>query len=347
MHKTKFNHGWDFWKDGQESKKRRIDLPHDAMLEEKRQPDLPKGNATGFFPGGKYIYSKVIPGGTFQTGETVILEFEGVYMDAKVLLNGEQVGGWVYGYTNFYVDLSDKLEREKDNILAVIADNSKTPNSRWYSGSGIYRSVNLYTAGREYIVPDGIKVRTVSYAPAVVEVSVESKCDIATSVEIEVLENESIVAEGKGSPVTLTIPNATLWSAEAPNLYTVRVRLTHGSKVLDTAEIKTGIRLLSWDAANGLQVNGKTIKLRGGCVHHDHGPLGACSFDRAELRRVKTLKQLGYNAIRYSHNPAGRNFLEICDEVGMYVLDETFDQWRLPQSDHDYAIHFDSEWERM
>ncbi len=344
MRKTKFNIGWDFWKDGHETQKRRINLPHDAMLEESRQPDLPKGNATGFFPGGKYVYTKIIPGNQFGKDETVILEFEGVYMNASVLLNGQQVGGWVYGYTNFYVDLSGKLEERKDNFLTVIADNSQTPNSRWYSGSGIYRGVNLYTAGKEYIVPDGIKVKTVSHTPAVVEVSVEAAAEDGAEVSIEILDGDTAIAGAVGSPVEITIPDAKLWSAEEPNLYTIRVTLARNGQILDMAEIKSGVRTIAWSAGNGLQINGETVKLRGGCVHHDHGPLGACAFHKAELRRVKKLKELGYNALRYSHNPTSRDFLEICDEVGMYVLEETFDQWKLPQSDYDYAIHFDNEW---
>lgn len=346
MQKVRFNSGWEFWKDGQDGRKRQINLPHDAMQEEIRQPDLPKGNATGFFPGGKYFYSKVIPAGTFREDQTVILEFEGVYMNAQVLLNGQQVGGWIYGYTNFYVDLTGKLKCEKDNILTVIADNSQTPNSRWYSGSGIYRDVNLYTAGREYIAPDGIRVKTISYTPAVVDVEVEAYLQDGTGIQLEILEGDTVVASASGSPTQLTIPAAKLWSAEHPNLYTVRAKLVRDGRILDVSEIRTGIRIIAWSAGNGLQINGEMVKLRGGCVHHDHGPLGARSFNKAELRRVKKLKELGYNAIRYSHNPTSRSFLDACDEVGMYVLEETFDQWKLPQSDYDYAIHFDSEWAR-
>lgn len=346
MRKVRFNNDWEFWKDGHDEQKRRVNLPHDAMQEETRQPDLPKGNATGFFPGGKYFYSKIIPSGTFQDDQTVILEFEGVYMNAQVLLNGRQAGGWVYGYTNFFVDLTDKLDSGKDNILTVIADNSQTPNSRWYSGSGIYRDVNLYTAGKEYIAPDGIKVKTISHTPAVMDVEVEACLQDGTGIQVEILEGDTVVASASGSPTQLTIPAAKLWSAEHPNLYTVRAKLVRDGRILDVSEIRTGIRIIAWSAGNGLQINGEMVKLRGGCVHHDHGPLGACAFRKAELRRVKKLKELGYNALRYSHNPTSRDFLEICDEVGMYVLEETFDQWKLPQSDYDYAIHFDNEWVR-
>ncbi len=346
MRKSRLHSGWMFWKDGMEDQKRQIDLPHDAMQEERRQADLPKGSGSGFFPGGKYWYSKTIFGTPELCQQTAILEFEGVYMNAKVFLNGEEIGGWIYGYTNFYVDLTGKLLENQENLLTVLADNSQQPNSRWYSGSGIYRPVNLYTGAAEYILPDGIQVKTVSHDPAVLDISVEAAKAEGTATVIEVLDGETVVASAKGDAVQLTIPNGKLWSAENPALYTVRAMLVKDGTVLDVFQIKTGIRTLSWDSRKGLQVNGNTVKLRGGCIHHDHGPLGACYYDKAEYRRVKTLKNLGYNAIRYSHNPANREFLEICDQLGMYVLDETFDQWKLPQSDFDYAIHFDEEWQK-
>ena len=277
----------------------------------------------------------------------MILEFEGVYMNSTVLLDGERIGGWVYGYTNYYVDLTGKLDPEKEHILTVIADNSQTPNSRWYSGSGIYRDVNLYTAGKEYILPDGIRVKTLSHAPARIEISIDSVSDEDAEIEIEVLDAAgTVVASAKGTPAQLTIPNAQLWNSEHPYLYTVRASLTCNGQTLDRSEIKTGLRTIAWSAEKGLQINGETVKLRGGCVHHDHGPLGARSFDKAELRRIRKLKELGYNAIRYSHNPTSRTLLEICDREGMYVLEETFDQWKLPQSDYDYAIHFEKEWKK-
>ena len=346
MQKVKFNADWYFWKDGKEDSKRKLNLPHDAMIEEPRQPDLPKGSGSGFFPGGKYWYEKTICPDEGWSGKTVILEFEGVYMNASVLLNGEKVGGWVYGYTNFYVDLTGKLKIGQENTITVIADNSLQPNSRWYSGSGIYRDVNLYTGHAEHIVPDGIKVKTVSYDPAVLDITVEAEKNDATNIKIEVLDGNEIVAAVCGQNVQVTIPNAKLWSAEEPNMYSVRASLVCNGEVLDVSTIRTGIRTITWDSKKGLQINGNTVKLKGACVHHDHGPLGACSYDKAEYRRAKKLKELGYNAIRYAHNPSSRILLDVCDEVGMYVLDETFDQWKLPQSDKDYAIYFDAEWQK-
>ena len=346
MQKEKFLWGWKFWKDGEREKAVAIDLPHDAMLTEKRQLDLPKGSGSGFFPGGKYWYEKTIFADSSFENKTVIVEFEGIYMNSKVLLNGEEVGGWIYGYTNFYVDLTGKLGIGQDNVLTVIADNSLQPNSRWYSGSGIYRDVNLYVGHKKHILPDGIKVKTVSADPAILDIVVEAEKDADTQVHIEILDGQTVVAQAVGEQVQLTVADAKLWSAETPDLYTVRASLVKNGEVLDESTIRTGIRTIAWDSANGLQINGNTVKLKGACIHHDHGPLGACSYDKAEYRRVKKLKELGYNAIRYSHNPSSRILLETCDEVGMYVLDETFDQWKLPQSDKDYAIYFDAEWQK-
>lgn len=385
MKKQKLNQNWYFWKDGNEAGKCLVNLPHDAMLTEERVPDLENGNASGFYPGGKYIYTKMIFADESYRDKTVLVEFEGVYMNSTVLLNGEEVGGWIYGYTNFYVDLTGRLKVGEENELRVIADNSKTPNSRWYSGSGIYRDVNLYTARKEYIVPDGIKVTTVSCTRgnceesseekrvglAVVRIEVEAEKAADTEILCEVYDGgEQKVAErkisGQETAFEIEISDAKLWSADEPNLYvlkTMLVRRCEGAavsprmdfpsddfggnmEILDISEVKFGIRTLAWDAVNGFQVNGKTVKLKGGCIHHDNGPLGACSVYKAEYRRVKKLKELGFNAIRYSHNPTGRLFLDICDEVGMYVLDETFDQWKLPQSTYDYAMYFDAEWKK-
>ena len=175
MKKERINDNWLFWKDGHETEKQLINLPHDAMLTEERVPDLPNGNATGFYPGGKYIYTKNLFGTEALREKSVSVEFEGVYMNSKVFLNEEEVGGWIYGYTNFYVDLTDRLKIGEDNELKVIVDNSETPNSRWYSGSGIYRSVNLWTGEKHHIKPEGIKIKTVSINPAEVEVSIEAE----------------------------------------------------------------------------------------------------------------------------------------------------------------------------
>ncbi len=345
MKKKRMNKNWLFWKEGKEQEVARVNLPHDAMILEKRDPELENGNASGFFPGGKYIYTKIIYGKPEYANQTIQLEFEGVYMNSKVYLNDELIGGWIYGYTNFFVDLTGKLRLGEDNELKVIADNSQTPNSRWYTGSGIYRPVNMWIGGEQYIPPEGVKIRTVSYCPAVIEVQVSVR-EEAGEIVNTVMEGGKVIAKAIGSKVKIEIPDAKLWDDEHPYLYTLKTELKNEEVVIDEAENRFGVRVLAWDSKKGLQINGKTIKLRGGCIHHDHGIIGACAYDEAERRRVRKLKEFGFNAIRYSHNPAGKNFLDVCDELGMYVMDETFDQWKLPQSPYDYAMYFDNEWKK-
>lgn len=342
MKSNALNNDWLFYKYGCEHEAIHVELPHDAMIAERRISSLANGSATGFFPGGKYVYEKEITG---QEG-TVILEFGGVYMNSAIYLDGERIGGRLYGYSNFFVDLSGRLKDGQNGLLRVVADNSATPNSRWYSGSGIYRPVTMWTGSRSYIKPEGLRVKTLSIDPAMIEVCVDTENAEGFVVAVEVLYGEQVVASGTGENCVINIPGARLWSADEPNLYTLKAYILRDHEQLDEAEIRFGIRTLAWDVKRGFQVNGKTTKLRGGCVHHDHGILGACEYRKAEYRRVKMLKMFGLNAIRYSHNPAGKAFLDACDEIGMYVIDESFDQWKVPQSACDYSLHFDAEWQR-
>ena len=175
MKKQRIVDNWQFWKEGNESAPQKISLPHDAMICERRRPDLESGSASGFFPGGKYVYVRSLYGREEWKDKAVILEFEGVYMNASVWLNGEYMGGWIYGYTNFYIDLTGKLKTGEENELKVIADNSRTPNSRWYTGSGIYRPVNLWVGEPNHILPEGVRIQTVSTEPAVIRVRTERK----------------------------------------------------------------------------------------------------------------------------------------------------------------------------
>lgn len=345
MRQRTINQGWRFRKDS-ESEAISVTLPHDAMILEAQDPALENGAATGFYPGGRYEYRKTLHFTADETAGTVIAEFEGVYMNARVFLNGEELGGHIYGYTDFYVNLTGKV-LAGENELLVVADNFTTPNSRWYSGSGIYRSVHLWTGGKDCILPDGIRVKTISADPTVIEVTTEVTGGDESRVDVEILKDGQTVASGEGRSCRISIPDAQLWSAEKPELYTVRATLRNLERgdVLDTAQIRTGFRMISWNGGEGLLINGKSVKLRGGCIHHDHGILGAASNDESEYRRVKRLKEFGYNAIRYSHNPAGKNFLRACDELGMYVIDEAFDQWKVPQTAHDYSTVFDQEWQ--
>lgn len=349
MKKRRIHQNWQFWKAGNEKEIQTIQLPHDAMIYEDRVPDMENGSSSGYYPGGLYYYEKKFWGKEEYKDQSVILEFEGVYMNSTIYLNGKKVGGWVYGYTNFFVDITEQIRIGEENDLLVKVDNSKTPNSRWYSGSGIYRPVNMWIGSLTHIKPQGLFVKTVSINPAVIELHTDYEADETNDVVVEYSvydaeKNKVVSSEGKD--VKIEIPNAKLWSAEAPNLYSVKVVLKVHGNMVDEAEESFGIRTLAWSTENGFQVNGKMIKLRGGCIHHDNGILGGCTYDKAEYRKIKRLKEFGFNAIRYSHYPAGKNLLDICDKLGMYVMEESFDQWRKSNTEYDYSIYFDEECEK-
>ncbi|MBR2540451.1 MAG: DUF4982 domain-containing protein [Mogibacterium sp.] len=305
-----------------------VTLPHDAQISEKRGEDISNGGH-GYFPGGIYTYEKNFAAPDEWKGKTVIAEFEGVYKNATVSLNGKDLCFHPYGYTGFFAEL-EGLNFGEDNTLTVVADNSQLPNSRWYSGSGIYRPVWLYICEKEGLRPESVKISTVSIDPAVVKV--ESSVSIKANVE---------GITGEGTSFELTIPNAKLWSDETPSLYTARVSAGTG----DTAEIPFGIRQITW-SNRGLFINGKETLLRGGCVHHDSGILGAATYAESEERRVRILKENGFNAIRSSHNPASKAMLDACDKYGMYVMDETFDMWYNRKNLHDYGADFEEWWEK-
>ena len=293
-----------------------VTLPHDAMLHGERKPEAPSGSAGAFFPGGKYVYEKHF----YRPGAAhVLLEFEGVYKNAKVFINDREAGGAAYGYIPFFVN-ADEYLIEGDNVLRVECDNEEQPDSRWYSGAGIYRPVWLWTGPENAIAPESVKVSTVSISPAVIRVQSETEITFTVS-----------GVSGSGTDFTLTIPEAKLWSEAAPNLYNATV--TNGS---DETEVTFGIRQVEW-SSKGLFVNGKETLLRGGCLHHDSGILGAATYDESEYRRVKMLKDAGFNAIRSAHNPASLALLEACDRLGIYLMDETWDMWYSHKSKYDYA----------
>ncbi|MCM1025398.1 MAG: DUF4982 domain-containing protein [Roseburia sp.] len=336
MKKIDFNDNWLFWKQGSVEKKT-VTLPHDAQITEKRSKDASDGGH-GYFPGGIYTYEKTFTAPAEWKGKRVIVEFEGVYKNCTVSLNGREIGGHKYGYTTFTVELTG-LEYGVENTLTVVADNSKLPNSRWYSGSGIYRPVWLYVGGEGCIEYRGVKITTLSISPARVRVEVRSDLEPL----VEILDGEAVVASGKGNICELEVPGAKLWSDEAPNLYTCRVTLTKDGEAVDAASEAFGIREIKW-SNQGLFINGKETLLRGGCVHHDNGILGAAAYDESEWRRVRILKEAGFNALRMAHNPCSRAMLEACDYYGMYVMDETFDMWYNRKTKFDYGNDFNACW---
>jgi hypothetical protein len=237
------------------------------------------------------------------------------------------------------VNANDALRYGEKNIIKVIARNNDQPNSRWYTGSGIYRPVWLLLLNKNHISIDGVKVSTLSYDPATIRV--DTAYSGGDTVRVEILDNGNIIAGGEGETLEICIPNAKLWSDKTPNLYQCRVRLWENGGAVDEVIETFGIRLVEWNA-KGLFINGENTLLRGGCVHHDNGILGACSYFKSEERRVRMLKEAGFNAIRSAHNPASIAMLESCDRMGMYVIDETWDVWYNHKNKNDYAKDFEA-----
>ncbi len=346
MRRESFNHDWTFYVKDTPNEKRKVTLPFDGMLIEKRNPLLQNGSLLAFFPGNNYVYEKTLFGKEEYDGKSVILDFGGSYMDTKVFLNGEEVGSCYYGYSNFFVDLTDKLKIGEDNKIKVTVHNAQRPNGRWYTGGGLYRPVHILVGEKEHITPDGIKIITRSLNPAKLEVTIESSNAPESELLTEIILNGDVVASGVGEHVSIIVPNARLWSAETPNLYEARTTLRRDGVIIDEVTQKIGIRTLSWNSEKGLLINGVSTKLRGVCVHQDNGMLGMNEYKESELRRVRRLKEGGFNAIRGSHDPRSREFLEACDEVGMYVMEEGFDVWFESVGQYGYGFHFEEEWER-
>ena len=299
--------------------------------------------------------------------KTVMLKFEGVYMNAFVYVNGQLAAKSPFGYTTFYAPLNDFLKIGEDNEIRVQVRTGAMTNSRWYSGAGIYRDVYLLESELTHIIPEGVQIKTENadedYATLKVSVELENKTAAPQNLVVETVIRDS---EGKetGKEVThatlfgsekrtvkqrILVENPSLWSAESPSLYTYETKVyedTAEKKLLDEAKDTFGIRTLSVDAKRGLRVNGKKVNLRGGCVHHDSGLLGAATYEDAQYRQILKMKEAGFNAIRMSHHPMAPAMLRACDEIGMYVMDETFDMWNRLKSNYDYGLYFQEWWEK-
>jgi len=337
MRKVNFNSGWMFYKETQPENVKMINLPHDAQLTEKRSPELSMDS--GYFPGGKYHYSKPFVWHATDDEKTVLLEFDGVYMNAEILVNGKRVAFQPGGYTNFVVPIGDDL-KPGENLIEVIADNSQFPNSRWYTGAGIYRDVALHLAGTKFISPFGVKIDTLDYKRGEIFIHIDTSNAEGCTARTEILLNKEVVAAATGFETALQIPAHLLWSAEHPNLYSAHVRLFDNGVVIDETVQNFGIRTIEWGASFGLKVNGEKVLLRGGCVHHDNGILGAAAFFDAEERKVRLLKEAGFNAVRSSHNMCSMAMLKACDKYGMYLMDEFSDMWTQHKHKYDYAVYF-------
>ena len=342
MKRISFNDDWEYMSDAM-SNSIHVNLPFDAQISAARSKNAAGGSGHGYFEGGIYTYKKKFTVPEEWKNKHIELIFEGVYKNAVVTLNGKQLVEHKYGYTPFSASLDDRIYIGKENEFVVIADNSKLPNSRWYTGGGIYRPVFLQIGDKKgYINNNGLTIRTESINPPTIHVETKSSIENAV-VSIEIMDENKVVATGFGSSVDIVIENASLWSAENPKLYKAIAKLSVDGQVVDEAESKFGIRELKY-STKGLFINGKETLLRGGCIHHDNGLLGAATFDESEDRRVRIMKENGFNAIRMSHNPASRALLEACDRHGMYLMDEAFDMWFNRKNPFDYGVDFDTCW---
>ena len=328
--------GWTCRHLGDTAPGKAVTLPHDAMLAEPRTAISAGGTNTGWYEGYDYEYQRTLTVPENELADTHILEFEGVYHNAEVWLNGQKAAFRPYGYTNFYVDCAPYLHAG-ENELRVIARNADQPNSRWYSGAGIYRPVQLWKARGAHITLNGVKIRTLSLQPAIVEVRV--KTTAPGTVRLTVDDLPAMQQESDGEAVfTLTLDNARLWTPETPNLYTCRVSFAD-DEVTETF----GVRKVEW-GTDGFLLNGKRYIIQGACIHHDNGLLGAVCDPDAVARKVRLLKENGYNAIRSAHNPCSKALLTECDRQGMLVMDEYIDHWYIHKTEHDYVDYFNEWW---
>lgn len=358
MKKIDFNQVWTYCRVGEETVKREVMIPHDAMISEKRTEDSAGGINTGWFEGYDYIYEKEFEIPDEYEKQEISFEFEGVYHNAEVYLNGEKAAYRPYGYTNFYIDADPYLKCGEKNQIRVIAHNADQPNSRWYSGAGIYRQVWMYVRPKQHILRNGIRVHTLSVDPAVIEAEVNTnapgkvKLEVIADAGSDVIIAAEIHTDGK-LVKQLEIPDAKLWSVNTPNLYQLRVTFVaeqeNGqNKCMETdqEEVIFGIRTLKWDEEKGITINGERVILRGACIHHDNGVLGACCYPDAEARKIRILKENGYNAIRSAHNPCSKALLEACDRQGMLVMDEFVDVWYIHKTEYDYVNYFKEWWKQ-
>ena len=368
-----FDNGWLFQRgsgDGFEAASfadsgwRKVDLPHDWSIEDvpggaapnQRGPFDKKaigGKDTGYTLGGEGWYRKHFRLVGVAADASVEVLFDGIYGECQVWLNGKIVGSHLHGYAPFAVDLTGALNHAGDNVLAIRVRNLGK-NSRWYSGSGIYRQVKLD------VLPAGARLarwgvaawtRKLDKGAAQIDVSTEISAAAGLILVTRLRDGTGRAVAEASAPAsalvkqTLTVRGPKLWSGSNPNLYSLETELRRGDKVIDRMAQPFGIRIVTMDAKSGLHVNGDRVVLRGGCIHHDNGLLGACAYPDADDRRVRLLKERGYNAIRSSHNPASTSLLDACDRHGILVMNEAFDMWHVGKNDDDYAKHFAQDWE--
>ena len=373
MIRQSFNDNWLFKKGSIQSLQQQlrpsgakgtiVHLPHDAMILETRDEQVKSGVASGFYPGGDYTYVKKIRVPLDWQNQITILEFEGVYTNAKVFINGALAHVAHNGYTHFYVDLAGYLKLDAENEIKVTVNNTGIPNSRWYSGSGIYRPVNLLTANLIHFELNSVKITTPEIDDDLAIVQIETaiinkrRLNEKAVIKTEIVNLAGDVVAVSEMPIGLIsdsrssvrqrilVENPKTWSPEEPNLYVAKLQIITDDFVWDSESIQFGIRELKLDAKKGLRINGRPVKLRGACIHHDNGILGAATFELAEERRIIQLKNAGFNGIRSSHHPISTALLNACDKHGVLVIDELSDMWTQAKNLNDYSEHFLRNWE--
>lgn len=370
MARTSFNTGWTVRPkvspyaqlQGAHDEGAAVTLPHDVIVSQPRDAQDPHGGRTGYFPGGVFEYVKSFDVPEEYANKRVSVEFQGVYRDAMVYVNGTFAGQRPNGYSTFVVELDPYLRFGEVNTIRV--DARAHDDSRWYTGAGIHRDTVLVVTEMVYIAHDGVRISTpdVDGDRAVVEVeTVVRNAGTLTrmlTVQTQLVRERGDRVTGDSAPVTvraggsatvrqrLYVASPDLWSVDHPSLYQAVSTLLDVTSVLEERETAFGIRTLQVDPFKGLRINGETVKLRGACIHHDNGLLGAATIARAEERRIELLKAAGFNAIRSAHNPVSQSMLDACDRLGMLVMDETFDMWAEGKSSFDYSLSFPEWWER-
>ncbi len=379
-----FDFGWRFLKGNpaeaqnpnfDDSKWRTVQVPHDWSIE-----DLPGQNkdsiigpfskssvgkmSTGYTVGGTAWYRKNFVLTKADQDKIVYLQFDGVYMNSDVWINGKHAGNHPYGYTSFFYDISSFLNPSGQPNTVAVRVRNEGKNTRWYSGSGIYRHVWLTLVNPAHIVPWGVNIKTPVVSENLAEVNIATtlingnKKNTSVVVLSQVFNQAGkIMGESKSNSTLkpdqttdvvqkIELKNPALWSLEKPALYQAKVSVLIDNKMVDQFTTQFGVRNIHFDAQTGFTLNGKTVKMKGGCFHHDNGPLGSAAIDRAEERKIELLKKSGFNAIRCSHNPPSPVLLDVCDRLGMLVIDEAFDMWEKPKNEKDYSLFFRDNWKQ-
>lgn len=365
-----FTEGWKFYlgddstaynSQYDDAKWRILDLPHDWSIEADFSLENPATPGGGALPGGIGWYRKDFVVDKSDKGKNVYIDFDGIYWNSKVWINGHLLGERPNGYISFRYDLTPYIKVGEKNVIAVRVDNSKQPNSRWYSGSGIYRNVWLVTTNALHVDHWGTYVTTPTVtrdnAEIKIQTNIKNSSDLSQAFElysilidkdgkeIAGINNSKSVGAGENVSMgqSLKVSNPILWSIDNPYLYKIVTRIEQNGKVVDEYETPLGIRYFSFDPNKGFFLNGESVKIKGVCNHHDLGFLGAAVNTRAIERQLEILKEMGCNGIRTSHNPPAPELLDLCDKMGFIVMDEVFDMWRKKKSPYDYSQYF-PEW---